>query len=132
MVELEARQILRIDEPTDQRHYHTKFLANLDDAQRELNLEVTETKAYQRDYSWKFTDAKAQEVELLPYARSAFKEKAHRYYQAHIIGGERIFQEAERRKTKPCMTFKEWKEMEVEQTIFIDEACIREMPITSS
>jgi len=128
MVKLKVQQTLRIDEPTDKRHYCTQFLANLDNTSRQLNLEVNETKANPRDYDWKFTDAKRQEVKLSLYARSIFKENAHKYYLSHTIEGERIFQEAENRNTKPCMTFKQWKELEVEQIILIDEAYIEEMP----
>lgn len=128
MVELKVQQTLRIDESAEKRHYYVKFLAHLDNAPRQLNLEVNETKANPRGYDWKFTDAKRQEVKLSPYAKSVFKENAHKHYLFHTIEGERIFQEAEDRNTKPCMTFKQWKELEVEQIILIDEAYIKEMP----
>ena len=130
MVKLKVQQTLRIDEPTKKRHYYVEFLAHLDNAPRQLNLEVNETKVNPRDYDYKFTDAKRQEVKLSPYAKSIFKENAHMHYLSHTIEGERIFQEAKNHNTKSCMTFKEWKELEVTQITSIDEEYVREMPLS--
>ncbi len=127
MEEIKVRQTLKIEELIDKRHYYTRFLAGLDTNQKELNLEVTEIKTNPREYNWRFTDAKGQEVKLLPYARSAFKEKAHTHYLAHIIEGEKILQKA---KQKPLITLEKWKKIEVEQTTFINEAYIKEMPFS--